>query len=153
MFNIGPFELMVIMIVALLVVGPKRLPEVGRSIGRGLREFRKAQDEVRETLRFTLEDEPPARTTPTAAPAEVPAAQAPAQTAPESDETSEISDVARTLGRGLAELRKAREEVQRTFRVELSDLPDTPSRSRPTTPSPDAEDPASAQGAPPAEAG
>ncbi len=58
MFNIGPLELMVILIVALLVVGPKRLPEVGRSIGRGLREFRKAQDEVRQSLQFDLDDEP-----------------------------------------------------------------------------------------------
>ncbi len=57
MFNIGPLELMVILVIALLVVGPKRLPEVGRSIGRGLREFRKAQDEVRQTLRFDLDDE------------------------------------------------------------------------------------------------
>ena len=40
MFNIGPLELMVILVIALLVVGPHRLPEVGRSIGRGIREFR-----------------------------------------------------------------------------------------------------------------
>jgi TatA/E family protein of Tat protein translocase len=153
MFNIGPFELMVILIVALLVVGPKRLPEVGRSIGRGLREFRKAQDEVKETLRFSLEDEPPPRATQAAAPTEAPASEPPAGVAPGSDGTSETSEVARTLGRGLAELRRAREEVQRTFRVDLSDLPDTPSRSRPATAGPDAEDPATAEAAPPAEAG
>jgi sec-independent protein translocase protein TatA len=40
MFNIGPLELMVILIVALVVVGPKRLPEVGKTIGKSLREFR-----------------------------------------------------------------------------------------------------------------
>ena len=55
MFNIGPLELMVIMVIALLVVGPKRLPEVGKSIGKGLREFRRAQEEVRNTLRMDLE--------------------------------------------------------------------------------------------------
>lgn len=59
MFNIGPLELMVILVIALLVVGPKRLPEVGRSIGRGLREFRKAQDEVQRSIRLSLDEDPP----------------------------------------------------------------------------------------------
>jgi Tat protein translocase TatB subunit len=54
MFNIGPQELLVILIVALVVVGPKRLPELGRTIGRGLNEFRKLQDEVRDMVKFDL---------------------------------------------------------------------------------------------------
>ncbi len=40
--NIGPMELIIVLIVALLVIGPKRLPEVGKSLGRGMREFRQA---------------------------------------------------------------------------------------------------------------
>ena len=55
--NIGPLEIMMILLIALVVVGPSRLPEVGRSIGRGLREFRKVQDEVRDSINFNL-DEP-----------------------------------------------------------------------------------------------
>jgi sec-independent protein translocase protein TatB len=47
MLNIGPQELLVILIVALLVVGPQRLPELSRQLGRGLREFRKIQDDVK----------------------------------------------------------------------------------------------------------
>ncbi|MDP9342885.1 MAG: twin-arginine translocase TatA/TatE family subunit [Actinomycetota bacterium] len=58
MFNIGPAELIVIFLVALLVVGPKRLPEVGRSIGKALREFRRTTEEVRSTFEASLDDEP-----------------------------------------------------------------------------------------------
>lgn len=38
--NIGPFEILVVLIIALIVFGPKRLPELGRSLGKGIREFR-----------------------------------------------------------------------------------------------------------------
>lgn len=38
--NIGPLEILVVLIIALVVFGPKRLPELGRSLGKGIREFR-----------------------------------------------------------------------------------------------------------------
>jgi sec-independent protein translocase protein TatA len=38
--NIGPLEIVIVLIIALVVFGPKRLPELGRSMGKGLREFR-----------------------------------------------------------------------------------------------------------------
>ena len=38
--NVGPMELAIVLVVALLVLGPKRLPEVGRSLGNGIREFK-----------------------------------------------------------------------------------------------------------------
>jgi len=38
--NIGPLEIIVVLIIALIVFGPKRLPELGSSLGKGIREFR-----------------------------------------------------------------------------------------------------------------
>ncbi|HEU4656209.1 MAG TPA: twin-arginine translocase TatA/TatE family subunit [Capillimicrobium sp.] len=40
--SIGPMEIVVVLIIALIVLGPKKLPDVGRSIGRGMREFKDA---------------------------------------------------------------------------------------------------------------
>ena len=50
--NIGAPELIVILVIALLVLGPKKLPEVGRSVGRGMREFK-------ESLSGDKDDDPP----------------------------------------------------------------------------------------------
>jgi sec-independent protein translocase protein TatA len=57
--NIGPMEIVIILIIALIVLGPKKLPEMGRSVGRGMREFKNAvsmdsgddEDEEREERR------------------------------------------------------------------------------------------------------
>ena len=58
MFGIGAGEFIVILIVGLIVFGPGKLPEVGRAIGKALREFRKAQAALSATLNEPL-DEPP----------------------------------------------------------------------------------------------
>ncbi|HEY3210153.1 MAG TPA: twin-arginine translocase TatA/TatE family subunit [Actinomycetota bacterium] len=58
MFNVGPTELMVILVLALIVFGPKKLPEMGKSIGKGLREFRKAQMDIRKEISEGLRDTP-----------------------------------------------------------------------------------------------
>ena len=42
MVNVGPLEIVLVAIIALIVLGPARLPEVARSVGRGMREFRSA---------------------------------------------------------------------------------------------------------------
>jgi Tat protein translocase TatB subunit len=51
MFGIGVPELLVIMVVALVVLGPKRLPEVAKALGKGLAEFRRATSDLTEELR------------------------------------------------------------------------------------------------------
>ena len=161
MFNIGPQELLLILVLALMVVGPKRLPEIARSVGKGVRELRKAQDEVRKTIQVSLDEPAPrdrgrsgrrlpvdARAEASVSPAstEDPAGGEAAAAASEtagpvsgSDAaasaaaTSGVSEVSRTLGRTLAELRRAREEVQRSFRVDL-DAPVTRPRGGPAAP-------------------
>jgi TatA/E family protein of Tat protein translocase len=55
MFDIGLQELILIFVVALLVFGPKNLPQLGRSLGRAMREFRRASDEFKETIETNLE--------------------------------------------------------------------------------------------------
>lgn len=56
----GAQELLIILVIALVVVGPLRLPELSRSVGRGLREFRKIQDEVKDMVKIDLSPtEPP----------------------------------------------------------------------------------------------
>ena len=51
MFGIGVPELLVILVVALIVLGPKRLPDVARTLGKGLAEFRKATSDLTDELR------------------------------------------------------------------------------------------------------
>lgn len=68
--NIGPLEIVVVLIIALVVFGPKRLPELGSSLGRGIREFRdtvtgdKHEESVKEL------DHPPSPAAPADEPAE-----------------------------------------------------------------------------------
>jgi TatA/E family protein of Tat protein translocase len=80
MFDIGLQEMLVIGVLALLVFGPSKLPELGRMVGRALREFRRASDEFRSTVETNLHindpdpimpPAPPVETTPTVLPSEV----------------------------------------------------------------------------------
>jgi len=57
MLGIGMQEILIILVVALIVIGPKRLPELARTLGKGLAEFRKAADDLQETVRMDLQKE------------------------------------------------------------------------------------------------
>ena len=54
MFGLGMQELIVIFVIALLIFGPKKLPELGRSLGRGLAEFKRASEELKDGLAAEL---------------------------------------------------------------------------------------------------
>ena len=56
--SVGAPEIIIILVVALLVFGPKKLPEIGKSLGKGMREFRKATRELTSTLESDFDDEP-----------------------------------------------------------------------------------------------
>ncbi|PYO51566.1 MAG: hypothetical protein DMD84_12545 [Candidatus Rokuibacteriota bacterium] len=92
MFDIGLQEMLVIGVLALLVFGPSKLPELGRMVGRALREFRRASDEFRSTVETNLHinepDAPPVSSyasTPTEA-----SPTLPSETEPIAPETSDL---------------------------------------------------------------
>jgi len=56
MFGLGLPELLVIFVIALLVFGPKKLPELGKSIGRAMAEFKKASDDFKESIQEEMKE-------------------------------------------------------------------------------------------------
>jgi sec-independent protein translocase protein TatB len=84
MFGIGMPELLLILGLALIVLGPKKLPELAKALGKGLAEFRRATDDLKEEFRqmerevedssagATAKDEPPVENPPEPAAAESP---------------------------------------------------------------------------------
>ena len=94
MFDIGLQEMLVIGVLALLVFGPSKLPELGRMVGRAMREFRRASDEFRTTVETNLHindpDPPPPVPEPTVTPITEPG-PLPSELEPTSPETAPIT--------------------------------------------------------------
>lgn len=90
MFGLGFTEILVILVVALLVFGPDRLPELARNLGKGLAEFRRASSDLRRSVMEATEEpkRPPAPPAlpPVAGPADEVAAAAPPPSPPAESE-------------------------------------------------------------------
>ncbi len=56
--GIGPMEIIVILLIVLVIFGPKRLPEMGKSVGKAIREFKNAGKEIQQDIVSSLEEEP-----------------------------------------------------------------------------------------------
>jgi sec-independent protein translocase protein TatB len=64
MFGLGMGEIMIILVLALVLLGPARLPDAAKSIGKAMRDFRKATDDVRTQFDTVINDEPKAAVKP-----------------------------------------------------------------------------------------
>jgi TatA/E family protein of Tat protein translocase len=80
-FNVGPMELIIVLVIALLILGPGKLPEVGAAFGKTIREFRKASTDIQETTNLATAPSTPATAAPVT-PVAPAAAAAPAPAAP-----------------------------------------------------------------------
>jgi TatA/E family protein of Tat protein translocase len=84
----GPLELVIILVIALLVLGPGKLPDVGAALGKSIKEFRKASSDVQEAVSINVDTSPLPAAPVTPAPlasasvAPVPLASAPVAPAP-----------------------------------------------------------------------
>lgn len=88
--DVGGLELMVIALIALIMFGAKRLPELGRAAGRAIREFKRATSGVEENLREVLRDDPLANTL-RPAPRQVSRGRTAATTPPASSTSSTVA--------------------------------------------------------------
>lgn len=75
MFGLGVGEILLILVVALVVLGPKRLPEAARSLGKSMAEFRRASHEIRSSLNLDVPDPEPAPARPESPAARPPTAE------------------------------------------------------------------------------
>jgi sec-independent protein translocase protein TatA len=83
--NIGPVELVIILVIALLVIGPGKLPEVGSALGKSIREFRHAVSDVQESVKLA---------TPVAPPPVAPVVAAPTPAAPAASDPVPVATAA-----------------------------------------------------------
>jgi twin arginine-targeting protein translocase, TatA/E family len=79
----GPLELVIILVIALLILGPGKLPEVGSALGKSIREFRKASADVQDAVKVNVDT--------SALPAPAPVAPAPAAPAPSAESTPTVT--------------------------------------------------------------
>ena len=96
--SIGMPELIIILVIALIIFGPRKLPELGRSLGKSIGEFKRASNELRSTLEEEIRIEEQ-RERATTAPAATPAAATPPSPTPPPT-VEQPTPVGRTHGTG-----------------------------------------------------
>ena len=73
--NVGGGELLVILFVILIFFGPKKMPELGKNLGKGIREFKNAMRDIQEGVEKSMKDTPPPPESPYSPPAPPPSPQ------------------------------------------------------------------------------
>jgi TatA/E family protein of Tat protein translocase len=118
---LGFQEVLFILVLALLIFGPKRLPEIGRTIGKGMAQFRKASNDLKRSIEseISLEDDSPARR---------PATFAPPRTSPSRHVESPASPSAASPGEGEASAGTTAETAEGNAAEKVAD----PVRSEPS---------------------
>ena len=112
-FGIGMTELLVILVIALLVLGPKRLPDLARSLGRGLAEFRRASTDIRREFLDVAEE---VRIDPSDLSLDESKQEAPRSQAVPGAETRRKDPREQPLGAGLRSWRERRAQAERWMR-------------------------------------
>ena len=57
MFGIGTSEILIILVIALLVLGPNEIPKIAKTLGRGMRELERAKNELKDSIQFEMDEE------------------------------------------------------------------------------------------------
>jgi sec-independent protein translocase protein TatA len=83
----GPVELIIILVIALLILGPGKLPDVGAALGKSIKEFRKASSDLSDSVKVDTSPLPATPPAPAATPAAPAPPAAPVATAPTTGET------------------------------------------------------------------
>lgn len=109
MFGLGMTELLVILMVALIFIGPKKLPDLAKSLGKAMNEFKKATTELKESIDFDAPHNGDVHSAPAAPPS--PSAHNVNSKSPAQAETADSADVSQTGDRDPSDDKKHSEET------------------------------------------